>query len=197
MTKKISNFLSILGPIIGISAFYADMIDHFALFSFFVFGPILLLIPSRLLDGRQLREKFNHEALDLLRMFAIAIFITNSFGAIYAFKKIPNYDSVAHILNSAIAYFSLLILFFRKNGKYQDKAIAIMSSFLIVIVSGVLWEAYQKTNDVLFGTHMFFDPRQPIRLDAATDIFFNMVGAFIAVVIANIYWNNIKEKLLK
>lgn len=197
MVRKILNFLIILSPVIGISAFYAGMIDHFALFSFFVFGPVLLLMPRWLIGKRQLQDGFNQSASDFLEIFAITVFAINSFGAIYAFKNIPNYDSAAHILNSAIAYFLLLILFFRKNGKYQDKAIAIISSFLIIVVLGVLWEGYQKSNDVLFGTHMFYDPRQPIRLDAATDIFFNMVGAFVAAIIANIYWNNIKEKLLK
>lgn len=197
MIRKILNFLVILSPIIGISAFYADMIDYFALFSLFVFGPALLLAPRYIINDRQLREKFKPETLDLLEIFAIAIFIINSFGAIYAFKNIPNYDSAAHILNSAIACFLLLILFFRKNGKYQDKAIAIVSSFLIIVVSGVLWEGYQKSSDILFGTHMFFDPRQPIRLDAATDIFFNMVGAFIVAIIVNIYWDDIKEKFSK
>lgn len=185
--RKISNFLIILSPVIGITAFYANIIDSTALFNFFVFGPILFFAPRWMMK----------EKTDLLEVFAIIIFIINSFGAIYAFKNIPNYDSMAHILNSAITYFSIMILFSYKNGRYQDKTIALTTSFLIIVVLGVLWEGYQKSNDILFGTHMFYDPRQPIRLDFAMDIFSNMIGAFIASVIATIYWNDIKRKFLK
>lgn len=197
MTNLISFFLTVLSPAIGVVFYYGGNIDQFALFSFFVFGPILLLIPRWLINERQLQEKFKSAALDLMKAFAIAIFVINSFGAAYAFKKIPNYDSAAHILNSIISYFVLLILMFRAGDKYKDKALMIIFSFLVIVVSGILWEGYQKTNDILFGTHMFFDPRQPINIDVATDIFSNTVGAFIAAIIVNIYWNKIKEKFLR
>ena len=197
MTRKISNFLAVLSPIIGFGAYYYQMIDWFALFGFFIFGPILLLIPQWIINKHQLREKFKPAAFYLLEISAIAIFVINSFGAIFAFKKISNYDSVAHILNSAIVYFVFLILLFRRNGKYLDKAITVVFLFLAITSLGILWEAYQKYSDVLLGTHMFFDSSQPIKADVAVDTFSNMIGAFIAAIAANFYWKNIKEKFLK
>lgn len=196
MTKKISNFLAVLSPIIGLSAFYAGIIDYFALFSFFSFGPILLLMP-RWLVSSQAQSKLKPKALNTLEMSVITIFIINSFGAIFAFKKISNYDSMAHILNSFIVYFVFLIVLFRRNGRYLDKDISIISLFLTIVSLGVLWEEYQKYNDILFGTHMFFDPKQPIGADVAADTFSNMIGAFVAAIATNIYWRNIKEKFLK
>lgn len=197
MIKKISNFLAVLSPIIGFGAYYFQMIDWFALFGFFTFGPILLLIPQWIINKRQLQEKFKPAAFDFLEMSAIVIFAINSFGAIFAFKKISDYDTAAHILNSAIIYFVFLILLFRRNGKYSDKAITVIFLFLAITSLGILWEVYQKYSDVLLGTHMFFDPGQPINVDVAIDTFSNMIGAFIAAIAANFYWKNIKEKFLK
>lgn len=183
MTRQISNFLAVLSPIGGIVFYYAGNIDWFALFSFFVFGPVLLLMPRLLTSKNFLEKRFE--------IFAIIVFAINALGAIYAFKKIPNYDSMVHFVNSAILYFAFVILLLNSR-KNWNKVVVVIGLFLLTGGLGVLWEFYQKYSDIFLGTHMFFDPTQSIQSDTMMDISFNVLGALFAAIIATWKYSELK-----
>ena len=103
-------------------------------------------------------------------------------------KNIDNdFDSFSHYLN--LTLYTLLIGVTSYVIKYRDYKmpnklnIIVFTLFFTLIFCVVLWEQFQYFNDQIFGTQLFFDKFQDIKLDSLLDQIFGSMGVITGSII--------------
>jgi len=71
------------------------------------------------------------------------------------------------------------------SGEKVKKRNLLLYLFAILFVALFLWEMLQYNIDQLFGTKLFFDAKQEIKIDFLEDIFFGTCGLLAAVIYVN------------
>lgn len=201
LIRKTLNFTIILSPFAGVVFYISDLIDWFALFNFIITAPFLMLVMRLLFRRENTRRQFKSNALKILELSVLIVSPITSFGALYGFKHIYNYDNFVHLITSLALTFIFLIVALaifnhRINTSFKWRLIAIFL-FFFMIWNGFLWEYFQEYSDFYLETKMFTDPAQPIDVDVLYDLTFNGVGTFLAVFVIIIFEKWFKNYLLK
>ena len=71
------------------------------------------------------------------------------------------------------------------NGEEIKKRKLLLYLLAILFVSLLLWEILQYNIDQIFGTKLFFDAKQEIKIDVLEDILFGTLGLLVAVIYVN------------
>ncbi|MCP2605302.1 hypothetical protein NLC29_04020, partial [Candidatus Aminicenantes bacterium AH-873-B07] len=106
------------------------------------------------------------------------------------------FDLYVHLIENFLASF-LIVLFIsiyreKKKGTHLKAKRAGWLIFWFSVSIAVLWEFYQFTCDMIFGTRTWYDPFQWILWDTLSDAFLGIVGGTIgAFLIGKFYWNKI------
>ena len=98
------------------------------------------------------------------------------------------YDRFLHFSAAFFALIIFLLLWLpvmKINGEEIKKRKLLICLFLILFTSLFLWEILQYSIDQIFGTKLFFDTEQEIRIDFLEDILFGTCGLLIAVFYIN------------
>lgn len=201
LTRKTLNFIMILSPFAGVIFYISGLIDWFALFNFMITAPFLMLVMRLLFRRENTRRQFKSNALKMLELSVLIVFPITSFGALYGFKNIYNYDNFVHLITSFALTFIFLIVALtifnhRINTSFKWQLTAIFL-FFFMIWNGFLWEYFQEYSDFYLGTKMFTDPAQLIDIDVLNDLAFDGTGTFLAVFAMIIFEKRIKNFLLK
>lgn len=140
---------------------------------------ILLALPALLFRVPRLRERLPARAMLALEGLLAAVTLFAWIGTFGLFRAGIGYDSLVHVLSSAlgigIALIALPILY--PNVSMMPQARLVVLLLGIVFAGGVANELFEKFGDAWWGTQMYGewgDPR-----DTERDLMYNVLGAFL------------------
>ena len=189
--RKVYHFFIILIILIGLFNLFNN--DYYLAVVWIVVTPILLFLPRDLYKIKLIRNNYNANLLFLTELFSLIFLINGASGNLFLYKLGIDYDSFVHFINLLLITI-LVALFYtflcnKYNIKINNKKVAIFS-FLNTLVFGVLlWEPFQKLNDILFGTQLFHDFVQDIKLDTLLDVSFGTFGVLVGSFLIYKNWN--------
>jgi len=120
-----------------------------------------------------------------LALLTFLIVLLNAPGTIYfhvdgfAFQ----YDRLLHFSVGFILLPFVAILLEILRPSFTNQRILQQTAALVSVCGLFLWEGWQYVNDLVFGTHMFFDYGQSISLDVFEDILLGMAGLVLWIVL--------------
>ena len=123
-----------------------------------------------------------------IEYFSFFIIILNAPASLILHDLGFGYDRFLHF---AAAFFSLIIFLLlwlpvmKINGEEIKKRKLLITLFVLLFVSLFLWEMLQYNIDQIFGTKLFFDAKQEIKIDFLEDILFGTCGLLAAVFYIN------------
>ncbi len=138
-------------------------------------------------DAR-IKEVVKKEWVKKLEYFGFFIVILNAPASLILHDLGFEYDRFLHFSVAFFAFIIFLLLclpLLKINGEEIKKRKLLIYLFLILFVSLFLWEILQYSIDQIFGTKLFFDAEQEIKVDFLEDILFGTSGLLIAVIYVN------------
>lgn len=158
--------------------------------------PLFILLPRIFYRfDAKIRKTVKIEWARKIEYFAFFIVIFNAPGGLILHSLGIQYDRFLHFAAAflSLIIFSLLWLpVMRIKGKEIKKRKFLLYIFAVLFIGLFLWEALQYNIDQLFGTKLFFDVKQEIRIDFLEDILFGTCGLFVAL----FYLNHSLKKFL-
>lgn len=145
-----------------------------------IFIPYVFINPALFFTVTSLKI-FEPVKQKLETLGAIALLI-NIPGSIYLHDLSIQYDIPLHFAAGWIAFFAInsAMPLLIKNVRWTPAA-----GIFLVIAGGLALEGIQKLSDIIFGTQLFFDVRQPAALDFTIDVLMNALGALTAAMRQN------------
>ncbi len=143
-----------------------------------------------------IKAKYNTRILKFWIGVSLIFLILSASGAIYLWYIPIEFDLYVHLIENFFASF-LIVLFIsiyreKKKGSHLEARRAGWLIFWFSIGIAILWELYQFTCDMLFGTRTWYDPFQWILWDTTSDALLGIIGGTIgAFLIGKFYWNKI------
>lgn len=142
----------------------------------------LIVLPQMVLRNRNTPEK---EKVLIYFQAAIAFgLLINGAGGLGLYKLylvgFP-YDKLTHFVTPFVFTFAFTYLFkdwFSKSFKYS-----LISSAILVLIGGFLWEGLEYTSDAFLGTHLFGGGSSEVYADTIGDIIANFLGVFAAIAV--------------
>jgi len=151
--------------------------------------PLLILLPRIFLKfDAKIKKAVRVGWARKIEYFTFFIVVFNAPGSLILHELGFQYDRFLHFIVAflSLIIFSLLWLPVMKiNGKEIKKSSLLFYLFSVLFVGLFLWEGLQYNSDQLFGTKLFFDVKQEIKIDFLEDIFFGTCGLFAAVFYVN------------
>ncbi len=151
--------------------------------------PLLILLPRIFYKfDAKIRKTVKIEWARKIEYFTFFIVVFNAPGSLILHSLGIQYDWFLHFVAALLSLiiFSLLWLPVMKiKGKEIKKRSFLLYLFAVLFIGLFLWEALQYNIDQLFGTKLFFDARQEIKVDFLEDIFFGTCGLFAAIIYLN------------
>ena len=151
--------------------------------------PLLIFLPRIFYKfDAKIRKTVRIEWARKIEYFAFFIVVFNVPGGLILHSLGIQYDRFLHFIIAflSLIIFSLLWLPVMKiKGKEIKKRRFLLYIFAVLFIGLFLWEALQYNIDQLFGTKLFFDVKQEIKVDFLEDIFFGTCGLFIAIIYLN------------
>ena len=151
--------------------------------------PLLILLPRFFYNfDAKIRKIVKAEWMKKIEYFGFFIVVSNAPGSLILHELGFQYDRFLHF---AAAFFSLIIFLLlwlpvmKISGEKVKKRNLLLYLFAILFVCLFLWEILQYNIDQLFGTKLFFDAKQEIKIDFLEDIFFGTCGLLAAVIYVN------------
>ena len=120
--------------------------------------------------------------------FGFFIVILNAPASLILHKLGFQYDRFLHFSVAFFAFIIFLLLWLpvmKINGEELKRRKLLICLFLVLFVSLFLWEILQYNIDQIFGTKLFFDTEQEIKIDFLEDILFGTCGLLAAVIYVN------------
>jgi len=147
--------------------------------------PLLILLPRFIFTKNlKIKKVVKIDWVKYIERLWFFIMIFNTPGSLILHRLGWQYDRILHFalafLSSFLVLLILLPVFKIKRWQIEKKKIIILV-FLIVFCGLFLWELFQYTIDQLFGTKLFFDVSQNIKVDFWEDIFFGFWGLIGAI----------------
>ncbi len=146
---------------------------------------LLILLPRFFYKfDANIKKTVKNEWVKKIEYFAFFIVISNAPGSLILHQLGFEYDRFLHF---AVAFFSLIIFLLlwlpvmRINGEEIKKRKLLFYLFAILFVCLFLWEILQYNIDQAFGTKLFFDTKQEIKVDFWEDILFGTCGLLAAL----------------
>jgi len=179
--------------------FYGHIISYFLKFSLFALffwsihkreyiwalGCLLSLIVCFLPTLLKRRWKI-HLPIELELLIVLALFLHSGGGALDAYHNIPWWDHITHFLSTAVvSLLAFIVMAIIDAYSSEIKFNMPLLIFFIVIFSlamGVIWEFFEFTSDLLFGTHA-----QLNNTDTMVDLFFDLLGGIIVAIPGALY----------
>ncbi len=150
---------------------------------------LLVLLPRFFYNfDANIKKTVRNEWVKKLEYFGFFIVILNAPASLIFHDLAFNYDRFLHF---AVAFLSLIIFLLlwlpvmKINGEEIKKGKLLLYLFAILFVSLFLWEILQYNIDQVFGTKLFFDAEQEIKIDFLEDILFGTCGLLVAVIYIN------------
>lgn len=150
---------------------------------------LLILLPRFFyyFDAK-IKKTVKIEWVKKIEYFAFFIVISNVPASLILHELGFEYDRFLHFV---VAFFVLIIFLLlwlpvmKINGEEIKKRKLLFYLFAILFVCLFLWEILQYNIDQLFGTKLFFDLKQEIKIDFLEDILFGTAGLLAAVIYVN------------
>jgi len=136
----------------------------------------------------KIKEVVEKEWVKKIEYFSFFIIILNAPASLILHKLGFQYDRFLHFSAAFFALIIFLLLWLpvmRINGEEIKKRKLLICLFLILFVSLFLWEILQYSIDQIFGTKLFFDAEQEIKIDLLEDILFGICGLLVALLYVN------------
>jgi hypothetical protein len=158
--------------------------DTYTAISYAVVVPLLLFLPRFFYRIGTVRRAWR----TYVEQLAFVLVLLNAVGTVYfhtayfsARAPFYQYDRVLHF-SSAFLIVPLLIVFWIViHGRLGNPRTTLRWVMLIAGVGLFGWEGWQYFNDVVFGSHSFFDYAQSIRYDFWEDIAMGALGLLMTI----------------
>ena len=138
-----------------------------------------------------IKKTVKKEWVKKLEYFGFFIVILNAPASLILHKLGFQYDRFLHFSAAFFAFIVFLLLWLpvmKINGEEIEKRKLLFYLFAILFVSLFLWEILQYNIDQIFGTKLFFDTEQEIKVDFLEDILFGTCGLLAAVIYVNYFF---------
>lgn len=184
------------------AAFFALREDAFGAVTFLLGAlalALLLLFRKSKLFLKYYKPSFGDTLLGLSGL----IFLLSDIGNLYFYDRFTfdwlGYDTFAHFTIPLLFVILAAMLYeLARLKKGVPKTIeVILVSALVVVAFSFLWELFEKQSDLLWGTHLFSDPSQPIAVDTADDLIADFYGVFFGSILIFKNWTSWNQKWLK
>ena len=159
------------------------------LISYGIVIPFFILLPRIFIRfDPGIKKVVGIEWVRKIEFFTFFIIIFNAPASLILHDLGFQYDRLLHFV---VPFFSLIIfsLLWLPVMKIKRKEIKkrrfLLYIFAVLFIGLFLWEALQYNIDQLFGTKLFFDVKQEIKVDFLEDIFFGTCGLFAAIIYLN------------
>ncbi|MBZ9577585.1 hypothetical protein KJA13_00920 [Patescibacteria group bacterium] len=151
--------------------------------------PLLILLPRFFyyFDAK-IKKTVKVEWMKKIEYFAFFIVLLSAPASLILHDLGFQYDRFLHF---AVAFFALIIFsllwlpVMKISGEEVKKRNLLLYLFAVLFVALFLWEILQYNIDQLFGTKLFFDAKQEIKVDFLEDILFGAAGLIAAVIYLN------------
>lgn len=147
-------------------------------------SPLLIYLPGFILrkDTPQ-KRKLTLEICSVVA-FSLSVNIAGELGLFQLYKYGFEYDKFAHFIVSMLFAFMLGEALKEWRGFPSEKIVWLV--FLIVFGSGILWELFEATSDILFKTQEWGVYGRYLVSDTYKDIGFNTLGALAGIIVFKI-----------
>lgn len=141
----------------------------------------LVLITPRALHARVFSAVTTQRWLRRMETIQLLILMLNAPASLWFHSWGFQYDRFLHfwvgVLCVPWAYLLFGALRRRWFPRYEFRFARFALVVSIIGIVGVFaWELYQHTVDMLFGTRLFYDSKQPIEVDFWEDVIFGLMG---------------------
>jgi len=155
------------------------------LISYGLINPLFIFLPRIIyFFDSKVRKVVKIEWVKKIEFFTFFVLLFNAPASLILHDMGFQYDRFLHF-SLAFLSFIIVLLFWlpvmRVRNKEINKRLLILF-FLILIIGFFLWEGIQYSTDQIFGTKLFFDEVQEIRIDFWEDIFFGTCGLILSVI---------------
>jgi len=150
---------------------------------------LLILLPRFFyyFDAK-IKKTVKIEWVKKIEYFGFFIVILNAPASLIFHGLGFQYDRFLHFTAAFFSFIIFLLLWLpvmKINGEEVKKRKLLFYLFAILFVSLFLWEILQYNIDQIFGTKLFFDANQEIKIDLLEDILFGTCGLLAAVIYVN------------
>ena len=157
--------------------------------SYGIVMPILIFLPRFLYKfDTKIKKVVRIEWVKKIEYFSFFIILLNAPASLILHDLSFGYDRFLHF---AAAFFALIIFFLlwlpvmKINGEEIKKRNLLLYLFAILFIALFIWEILQYNIDQVFGTKLFFDAKQEIKVDFLEDILFGTSGLLVALFYVN------------
>jgi len=160
---------------------------------------ILFFIQKSKVFSKYYEPSFGNTLLGLGGM----IFLLSDLGNLYFYDRFTfdwlGYDTMAHfIIPMLFTIIAAMLYEFVRLGKGVPAAVeVVLASALVVVAFSIFWELFERQSDIWWGTHLFWDPTQPIAVDTADDLIADFYGVFVGSVLIFRNWVGWNKRWLK
>ena len=147
-------------------------------------SPALIYLPKFILKKSNPVKRALILEMRSVIAFSLAINIAGELGLFQLYKYGFQYDKFAHFIVSMLFAF-ILGESLKEWEHFTPKKVAWLV-FLIVFSSGLLWEFFEATSDLLFKTQEWGAYGKNITWDTLGDIAFNALGILSGIIISKI-----------
>jgi len=178
-------------------SFLAALIEFFGrgflhvILPYAVVNPILVLLSNFIFSKIENLKKSWFIAFNKIIFFIILLNIP---GSLFLHDIPFQYDRFLHFVIGFLVFqlAVLVLLIFFSSSKIK----VILFSILITFIGLFAFEGFQYLNDVIFGTHLFFDTKQNIVLDFWEDITLGSIGLILSAIYIKSKYSKIVQFLL-
>lgn len=152
--------------------------------------PLLILLPRIFYRfDSKIRKVVKFEWVKKIEYFSFFIIVLNAPASLVLHELGIEYDRFLHFSVAFFAFIIFLLLWLpviKIRRKEIKKKSFLPYIFILLLIGLFLWEALQYDIDQFFGTKLFFDLEQEIKIDFLEDILFGILGLFVALFYINL-----------
>jgi|GEM_PF-2546579 len=183
----------------GLAGFIID--KRIVLVSYCFIIPLALLLPYFFYYfDLKVKKTVNLNWVKKIDFFAFFIVVFNAPGSLFLHDLNFQYDRFLHF---AVAFFSLIVFFLlwlpvsKIRCKKVKKRDFLLIVFIVLFIALFFWESVQYSIDQRFGTKLFFDKNQDIRIDLLEDIIFGLLGLIVGLLYLTHNFDKITSSVCK
>jgi len=129
------------------------------------------------------------ERLRRLNRQFLVIVAMNAIGTLWLHALPYQYDRLLHFALAFLGIFMAATILFPGRGASPNRSRLMFWSISFVAIGFFVVELTQFGSDAVFGTKMFHDVAQPIEIDLAEDLLFDLLGATTATLLLIKHWD--------
>lgn len=142
--------------------------------------PLLILLPRIVYKfNSKINSRFSTKLVTEIELLLLGIIVASAPGSLWLHDMGIQYDRFLHF---AVSFMSLpiLILIFAAFGIEKRKK-NLLITIPLLFLGLFAFEVYQYSVDVIFGTQLFYDAAQNIKIDVVEDIIFGIAGGLLGI----------------